>query len=56
MTDKKKQSYEIFISYRREGGAHYARILKAELEKRGFNNRVFWIMMNLKMGGLITVS
>lgn len=50
MTDKKKQSYEIFISYRREGGAHYARILKAELEKRGFNNRVFLDYDELKDG------
>lgn len=31
--------YDVFISYRREGGAQYARILKAELEKRGY--RVF---------------
>ncbi len=33
--------YDIFISYRREGGAQYARILKAELEKRGYRGRVF---------------
>ncbi len=33
--------YAVFISYRREGGAHYARILKAELEKRGYRDRVF---------------
>ena len=31
--------YDIFISYRREGGAQYARILQLELEKRGY--RVF---------------
>ena len=31
--------YSVFISYRRQGGAHYARILKAELERRGY--RVF---------------
>lgn len=36
-----KQQYDIFISYRRVGGAHYARILKAELEKRGYKDRVF---------------
>ena len=28
--------YDIFISYRREGGKEYARLLKPELEKRGF--------------------
>lgn len=28
--------YDIFISYRREGGAQYARILQLELEKRGY--------------------
>lgn len=31
--------YDIFISYRRDGGAQYARILQLELEKRGY--RVF---------------
>lgn len=31
--------YDIFISYRREGGKSYARTIKPELEKRGF--RVF---------------
>ena len=31
------QSYDIFISYRREDGAQYARILQLELEKRGFH-------------------
>ena len=35
MTD----NYDIFISYRRDGGAQYARILQLELEKRGY--RVF---------------
>lgn len=34
-------NYAIFISYRRDGGAYYARILKAELEKRGYKDRVF---------------
>ena len=28
--------YDVFISYRREGGKEYARLLKPELEKRGF--------------------
>lgn len=32
-------NYDIFISYRRESGAQYARILQLELEKRGY--RVF---------------
>ena len=34
-----KHEYDIFISYRREDGAQYARILQLELEKRGY--RVF---------------
>lgn len=34
-----KNKYDIFISYRRDGGAQYARILQLELEKRGY--RVF---------------
>jgi hypothetical protein len=33
--------YDIFISYRRESGKNYARILKPELEKRGFQDRIF---------------
>lgn len=31
-----KQSYDIFISYRREGGAQYARILQLMLTQRGY--------------------
>lgn len=31
-----KNQYDIFISYRRDGGAQYARILQLELEKRGY--------------------
>ena len=42
--------YAIFISYRRAGGAHYARILKAELEKRGYLDRVFMDYDELKDG------
>ncbi len=42
--------YDIFISYRREGGAQYARILKAELEKRGYRDRVFLDYDELKDG------
>ena len=34
-----KTKYDIFVSYRRDGGAQYARILQLELEKRGY--RVF---------------
>ena len=34
-----KHEYDVFISYRREDGAQYARILQLELEKRGY--RVF---------------
>lgn len=32
-----KQSYDIFISYRRDGGAPYARILQLMLTQRGYN-------------------
>lgn len=42
--------YDIFISYRRVGGAQYARILKAELEKRGYRDRVFLDYDELKDG------
>ncbi len=42
--------YAIFISYRRIGGAENARILKAELEKRGYLNRVFMDYDELKDG------
>ena len=31
-----RNRYDIFISYRRDGGAQYARILQLELEKRGY--------------------
>ena len=31
-----ENKYDIFISYRRDGGAQYARILQLELEKRGY--------------------
>lgn len=41
-------TYDIFISYRREGGADKARILKTELEKRGFS--VFLDFDELKDG------
>lgn len=42
--------YDIFISYRRDGGSYYARILKAELEKRGYADRVFLDYDGLKDG------
>lgn len=42
--------YDIFISYRRVGGAQYARILKAELEKRGYRDCVFLDYDELKDG------
>lgn len=41
-------AYDIFISYRREGGADKARVLKTELEKRGF--KVFLDFDELKDG------
>ena len=40
--------YDIFISYRREGGLDYARPLKLELEKHGYN--VFLDFDELKDG------
>lgn len=40
--------YDIFISYRREDGAQYARILQLELEKRGY--KVFLDYEELKDG------
>ena len=42
--------YDIFISYRRVGGSDKARILKAELEKRGYQDRVFLDYDELKDG------
>ena len=42
------RDYDIFISYRRVGGKNYARIIKPELEKRGF--RVFLDFDELKDG------
>lgn len=42
------QSYDIFISYRRDDGAQYARILQLELEKRGY--KVFLDYEELKDG------
>lgn len=41
-------SYDIFISYRRDDGAQYARILQLELEKRGY--KVFLDYEELKDG------
>lgn len=35
----KSQRYDVFISYRRDGGAQYARTLQLMLEMRGY--RVF---------------
>lgn len=43
-----KKEYEIFISYRREGGADKARILKTELESRGY--KIFLDFDELKEG------
>ena len=44
----RQTTYDIFISYRRVGGKGYARMLKPELEKRGF--RVFLDFDNLDDG------
>lgn len=43
-----EQNYDIFISYRRDDGAQYARILQLELEKRGY--KVFLDYEELKDG------
>lgn len=34
--NKMVRKYDVFISYRRDDGAQYARILQLELEKRGY--------------------
>ena len=44
----RQTTYDIFISYRRVGGKGYARMLKPELEKRGF--KVFLDFDNLDDG------
>ena len=41
-------AYDIFISYRRDGGKEWARSLKSELDRRGY--RVFWDFDELKDG------
>jgi len=43
-----RKHYDIFISYRREGGKNYARVIKPELEKRGYS--VFLDFDELKDG------
>ena len=43
-----KSTYDIFISYRRDGGAQYARILQLMLQQRGY--RVFLDYDELKEG------
>ena len=51
MAEKK---YDIFISYRRDDGAQYARILQLELEKYHYN--VFLDYEELTDGILATTS
>ena len=41
-------AYDIFISYRRDGGKEWARSLKSELDRRGY--RVFLDFDELKDG------
>lgn len=48
----KQHKYDIFISYRREGGAQYARTLQLMLEKKGY--RVFLDYDELKDGEFST--
>ena len=49
--ENRKMKYDIFISYRREGGRDVARPIKLELEKHGY--MFFSILMSLKMVVLI---
>ena len=43
-----KNDFDVFISYRRDGGIHLARLLHDKLEQRGF--RLFLDMENMRAG------
>ena len=45
---QKKRKYDVFISYRKDGGEYSARVLYEELSKRGY--RVFFDVETLRSG------
>lgn len=50
----KKTTYDVFISYRRQGGAEKAELTKGELTKRGFReSRMFMDTRNITSGNYI---
>lgn len=47
----KEKTYDVFISYRRQGGAEKAELVKGELIKRGFReSRMFMDTRSLSSG------
>ena len=47
----KEKTYDVFISYRRQGGAEKAELVKGELVKRGFReSRMFMDTRSLSSG------
>ena len=51
---QKKKTYDVFISYRRQGGAEKAELTKGELVKRGFReSRMFMDTRNITSGNYI---
>lgn len=50
----KRKTYDVFISYRRQGGAEKAELTKGELMKRGFReNRMFMDTRSIVSGNYI---
>lgn len=50
----RKTTYDVFISYRRQGGAEKAELTKGELAKRGFReSRMFMDTRNISSGNYI---
>ena len=47
----KKQSYDIFISYRRQGGAERAELIKTILEKNGYKSSRIFMDTHSLLGG-----
>lgn len=45
-----RPAYDVFISYRREGGAHLARLILAHLERHGLRDRVFLDVDDMPVG------
>lgn len=52
MKNKYKNKYDVFISYRRAGGEHTAKIIKDELTKKGY--KVFFDLESLRAGNFNT--